>query len=163
MIFKPRLVKRTMFRPKSAVSEKTSVLEKKMLTFFSLIVDVLTFLLIVALLFMIVRQIILLFGGPIWALEIKDKIDTMLFALILVELFTILFFYLKEHKIKVDRIIEVGIISLIRDVIFKVYETEVARLFAMAAILVVLGALFFIEKYFAKSRECAEIVNGKNE
>lgn len=150
-----------MIRPKSTVSGETSVIERKMLKFFSLVVDVLIFLLIVALLFMIIRQIFILFSGPIWALEIKEKIDTMLFALILVELFTILFFYLKEHRIKVDRIIEVGIISLVRDVIFKVYETEVNRLFAMAAILVVLGALFFIEKYFAKSRECVDIANGK--
>lgn len=148
-----------MIRPKSAVSNETSAIERKVLKFFSLVVDVLTFLLIIALLFMIIRQIFLLFAGPIWVLEIKDKIDTMLYALILVELFTILFFYLKEHRIKVDRIIEVGIISLIRDVIFKVYETEIMRLFAMAAILVVLGALFFIEKYFAKTRECVD-VNG---
>lgn len=152
-----------MIRPKSVVSKETSAVEKKVLRFFSLIVDVLTFLLILALLLMIVRQIVLLFAGPIWTLEIKEKIDTMLFALILVELFTILFFYLKEHRIKVDRIIEVGIISLVRDVIFKVYETDVLRLFAMAAILVVLGALFFIEKYFSKSRECVDLANGKSE
>lgn len=145
-----------MLRPKGAIDSKTSVFEKKVLSFLSLVLDVLTFLLIVALLIFIVKEIFDLFSGLGLNFDIKEKIEIMLFALILVELFTILFFYLKEHRIKVDRIIEVGIISLVRDVIFKFNEFEVTRLFALAAVLIVLGGLFFIEKYFSSTRARAD-------
>lgn len=131
--------------------DRTSYLEKKALKIFSLTLDILTFLLIVALLIMIFKQIIGLFLETLWISDIKYKIDAVLFALILVELFTILFYYLKEHRVRVDRIIEVGIISLVRDIIFKIFDLDNGKLYAMALILLVLGVLFFIEKYYAKN------------
>lgn len=131
--------------------DKASYLEKKALKIFSLTLDILTFLLIISLLIMILKQIINLFLETLWTSDIKSKIDTVLFSLILVELFTILFYYLKEHRVRVDRIIEVGIISLVRDIIFKIFDLDNGKLYAMALILFVLGVLFFIEKYYSKN------------
>lgn len=80
-------------------------------------------------------------------------INEILFILILVELFTILYFYLREHRIKVERIVELGIIAIVREVMFHAFEIDVHRIYAVTAFLLALGAIFYIEKRHCESRE----------
>ena len=108
-------------------------------------------LLIVALFATIIYEIYVIFvtiaGG-----DITHTIDGILFAFILVELFTILYTYLVKHYIKVERVIEVGIISIVREIIFKHLEMGTDMVYATATLLIALGVLFLIEKHYSKER-----------
>jgi uncharacterized membrane protein (DUF373 family) len=119
---------------------------------FSSIFNLLIYFLIIALLIIIIKELFFLFTGTIWNADVKYAIDMILFIFILIEIFTILLAYLRTEHVKVERIVEVGIISLVRDLIFHATTMEPTRAYGLSAILLVFGILFFIEKYFSKER-----------
>jgi uncharacterized membrane protein (DUF373 family) len=119
---------------------------------FSSVFNILIYFLIIALLIIIIKELYYLFASTIWNGDVKIAIDMILFIFILIEIFTILIAYLKTEFIKVERIVEVGIISLVRDLIFHATTMEPTRTYGLSAILLVFGLLFFIEKYFSKER-----------
>ena len=126
---------------------------------FSIIFNILIYFLILAVLIVIVKELYFLFSGSIWDGEIKLIIDKILFIFILIEIFTILIAYLKTEHVKVERIVEVGIISLVRELIFYINSMEPNRAYAFASILLVFGILFFIEKYFSNNNESKKLIN----
>ena len=119
---------------------------------FSSIFNILIYFLILALLIAIVRELWFLFSGYIWFGEVREIINKILFIFILIEIFTILLAYLKTEHVKVERIVEVGIISFVRELIFYGTEIEPVRAYALSAILLVFGILFFIEKKYSNDR-----------
>ena len=127
-------------------------IDDKLLGILDIVLHILLFLLIVALLVAILFELKTLFFVHLFNGNISVIIDHILFAFILVELFTILYSYLKKHYIKVERVVEVGIISLVRDLIFTVTEIESTKIYAISVTLLVLGGIFFVEKHFAKDR-----------
>ncbi|OPX66929.1 MAG: Phosphate-starvation-inducible E [Methanoregulaceae archaeon PtaB.Bin056] len=66
----------------------------------------------------------------------------LIYILVLVEIYRLLIIYLKEHRIAVDIMIEVGIVSIMREVILHgILDVEPVVLFAIAFLLVSLTIL----------------------
>ena len=124
----------------------------KFLPFLKYTLNILIIVVIIALLVTIVYKLFLLFTTDIVSKDLHNILDNILFTLILIELFTILYAYFQKHYVKVERIVEIGIISIVREVIFQVYDLDSGKIYAISALLIALGLLFFIEKYYSKNR-----------
>jgi uncharacterized membrane protein (DUF373 family) len=75
----------------------------------------------------------------------------IVFVLILAELYRTLIFYLREHRVSVALIVEVAIVSTLQDLILKsAHEFERERVFGTAVLLLVLGSLLALERYFGR-------------
>lgn len=129
----------------------TDFKNEKLLKSFKGIFNLLVILLIIGLLIIILRELYNLFTG-VFSAKISVIINGVLFIFILIELFTILTSYLQFEHIKVERIVEVGIISIVRDTIFHAFELEPAKMYGLSALLLVFGVLFFVEKKFSHTR-----------
>lgn len=127
--------------------------EKKVLYLLDLSIHILIFLLIIALFVTIIYELFSIFFVNIPRADIHTIVDSILFALILVELFTILYTYLKKHFIKLTRVIEVGIISIVREIIFKIFDIPTVKIYSLSALLFVLGAIYFIARYLSMKDE----------
>ncbi len=69
-------------------------------------------------------------------------IAEVLFILVMVELVRLLILYLREHRVAVDFMVELGIVSTLREVVLRgVIELQALQLTAIALFLLVLGAL----------------------
>jgi uncharacterized membrane protein (DUF373 family) len=132
--------------------EENPVLIDKLLPFIKLAANIIIIFLILALFITIVYKLCILFAVDLVHGDFQNIINDLLLLLILIELFTILYSYLSKHYIKVERVIELGIISLVREMLFKVNEFESSKIYAVAALLISFGIIFFIEKYWSKTR-----------
>jgi uncharacterized membrane protein (DUF373 family) len=66
----------------------------------------------------------------------------MLFVLVLLELFRLLLIYLEEHRVSVATMVEVGIVSTLREVIVKgALHIEWPALLVLSVFILVLGAV----------------------
>jgi uncharacterized membrane protein (DUF373 family) len=75
----------------------------------------------------------------------------IVFVLILAELYRTLIFYLREHRVSVALIVEVAIVSTVQDLMLKsAHEFEQQRVFGSALLLLVLGGLLALERYFGR-------------
>jgi uncharacterized membrane protein (DUF373 family) len=75
----------------------------------------------------------------------------IVFVLILAELYRTLIFYLREHRVSVALIVEVAIVSTVQDLMLKsAHEFERQRVFGGAVLLLVLGGLLALERYFGQ-------------
>lgn len=133
--------------------KEENILTKWSLKWFGRLFDVIITLLMVALVTTIASKLFVLFTNDLWTGEVKIVITEILFVLILVELFTILTSYLESGKIKVQRIVEVGIISIIREVMFVVFEISALQIFALSGLLLVFALLFAVERYFSSQED----------
>jgi uncharacterized membrane protein (DUF373 family) len=78
--------------------------------------------------------------GP--KLDFRIVISEVLFMLVMVELVRLLLVYLREHHVAVDSMVEVGIVSTLREmVLYGVVELAWQRIVAIALRLLALGAL----------------------
>jgi uncharacterized membrane protein (DUF373 family) len=67
-------------------------------------------------------------------------IGDILFLLVLLELFRLLVIYLEEHRVSVSTMVEVGIVSALREVIlFGVLHIEWQKLFVVSIFILTLG------------------------
>ena len=129
-----------------------SKLINNLLPILKLVSNIIIILLIIALTATILYKLYILFFIDIVTGDFHNIINDLLLTLILIELYTILYSYLQKYYIKVERVIELGVISIIREMLFKVQEFEITRIYAIAVLLLSFGVLFFIEKYYSKSR-----------
>lgn len=136
-------------QPKTKTEE---VIEHKVLPILKASGHIVILLLILALFVTIAYELYLIFFVEIATGNFTGLVKNLLFTLILIELLTILYSYLKKGYIKVERVIELGIISLVREMLFKVEEFDSGKIYAIAALLISFGAIFFIEKYWSKTR-----------
>lgn len=123
------------------------------LRWLSRLFDAIIISLIVAIVMAIIMKLFILFSAEIWVGGVRLVITEVLFILILVELFTIMTSYLESGKIKVQRIVEVGIISIIREVMFLAFEISPIQVLALSGLLLVFGLLFAVEKFFSPKED----------
>jgi uncharacterized membrane protein (DUF373 family) len=86
-------------------------------------------------------------------------LSEIVLVLILIELYRLLIFYLREHRISVALTVEVALVSTLREVMLKgAHEFEWHRLLGLSALLVVLGGLLAMERWMGRWRnEVSEI------
>jgi uncharacterized membrane protein (DUF373 family) len=75
-------------------------------------------------------------------LDFRFIISEVLFMLVMVELVRLLVVYLRDHHVAVDFMVELGIVSTLREVVLRgVVELEWREIIALALFLVALGLL----------------------
>jgi len=91
-----------------------------------------------AMLIKLVGLVLLMMSGTDFSLVMAD----MLFLLVLLELFRLLLIYLEEHRVSVSTMVEVGIVSTLREVIVKgALHIDWPVLLVVSAFLLSLGAV----------------------
>jgi uncharacterized membrane protein (DUF373 family) len=75
-------------------------------------------------------------------------LSEIVYVLILTELYRLLIFYLREHRISVALTVEVALVSTLREVMLRgAHEFDWPRLAGLSLLLTVLGALLFLERW----------------
>ena len=75
-------------------------------------------------------------------LDFRTGISEVLFMLVMIELVRLLVIYLREHHVAVDVMVELGIVSTLREVVLRgVVELEWQEVVALAVFLLALGVL----------------------
>jgi uncharacterized membrane protein (DUF373 family) len=83
-------------------------------------------------------------------------LSEIIYVLMLMEVYRLMIFYLREHRISVALTIEVALVSTLREVMLKgPQEFESPRLLALSVLLVVLGALLAAERWMGERRKDA--------
>jgi uncharacterized membrane protein (DUF373 family) len=95
------------------------------------------------------------------AAPITQILSEILFILILTEVYRLLIFYLREHRISVALTVEVALVSTLREVILKGAheEFEWLRVLGICVLLVVLGGLLAMERWAGRWRRDASEFN----
>ena len=82
-------------------------------------------------------------GTLMWqGTDFSALIGDVLFVLVLIELFRLLLIYLEEHRISVSTMVEVGIVSTLREIILKgPMEADWRQLLVLCVFILTLGAV----------------------
>ena len=81
-------------------------------------------------------------------------LSEIIFVLILMEVYRLLIFYLREHRVSVVLTVEVALISTLQELMLKgAHEFEWPRLVALSLLLVVLGGLLALERWVVRRRQ----------
>jgi uncharacterized membrane protein (DUF373 family) len=98
---------------------------------------------VVALFGLMLRALAVLFRGLVApTLEFGVVIAEVLFMLVMIEVVRLLIVYLREHRVAVDFMVELGIVATLREVMLHgVTELSWQQLGALAFLLMALGAL----------------------
>lgn len=84
---------------------------------------------------------------------ISEVLSQILFVLILTELYRLMIFYLREHRVSVALTVEVALVSTLREIMLKgAYEFDAAQTVGICALLIVLGALLAMERWNSRLR-----------
>ena len=84
-------------------------------------------------------------------------LSQVVFVLILAELYRTLIFYLREHRVSVTLIVEVAIVSTLQELILKSADHfDAARVYSSAVLLLVLGTLLAMERYFSRLNDTSD-------
>lgn len=74
--------------------------------------------------------------------DFSEVVADILFILVLIELYRLLIIYLEEHRISVSTMVEVGIVSTLREVILRgAMEVDWRQMLVLCAFIFTLGAL----------------------
>src|ERR1700676_352411 len=96
------------------------------------------------------RLVQLMLGGTDFSLVVGD----ILFVLVLLELFRMLLIYLEEHRVSVGTMVEVGIVSTLREVILRgALHVEWPQLLVVCAFVLTLGLLLRYSGITASGRQ----------
>ena len=80
-------------------------------------------------------------------------LSEVIFVLILTELYRLLIFYLRQHRISVALAVEVALVSTLRQVMLEgAHEFGWERLLGLSLLLVVLGGLLAMERWMGRWR-----------
>lgn len=83
----------------------------------------------------------------------SEVLSEIMFVLILMELYRLLIFYLREHRVSVALAVEVALVSTLREVMLRgAHEFDAVRLTAISLLLVVLGGLLAAERWTGRGR-----------
>lgn len=75
-------------------------------------------------------------------LDFRTVIAEVLFVLVMIELVRLLIVYLQEHRVAVDFMVELGIVSTLREIVLRgVVELHWEQILALSLLLLTLGAL----------------------
>ena len=76
------------------------------------------------------------------SLDFRAVIAEVLFMLVMVEVVRLLIVYLEEHRVAVDFMVELGIVSTLREIVLRgAVELDWKQITALSVLLVTLGAL----------------------
>ncbi len=82
-----------------------------------------------------------------------EMLSEIVFVLILTELYRLLIYYLRQHRISVALMVEVALVSTLREAMLKgAREFEWQRLAALSLLLAVLGGLLALERWAGHRR-----------
>jgi uncharacterized membrane protein (DUF373 family) len=82
-----------------------------------------------------------------------ELLSEIVYVLILMELYRLMIYYLREHRISVALMVEVALVSILREVMLKgAYEFEWPRLLGLSLLLGVLGGLLALERGMGRWR-----------
>lgn len=84
--------------------------------------------------------------------QIEQSIHKGLFIFILIEMYQVLAFYLRDKEIKVSVIISIALVSIIRELIFEMSELEWQKGLIFIGVLTILGSLYFLDRRFTTNR-----------
>jgi uncharacterized membrane protein (DUF373 family) len=88
------------------------------------------------------------------AVPAPELLSEVVFVLILTELYRLLIFYLREHRISVALTIEIALVSMLRELMIKgAYEFDWQRLVGISLVLIVLGGLLAAECWMGRVRQ----------
>ena len=95
----------------------------------------------------------------IGAAAMTELLSEIVFVLILMEVYRLMIYYLREHRVSVALMVEVALVSLLRELMLKgAYEFEWPRLVALSVVLSVLGGLLAMERRTGRWRnETSEV------
>lgn len=83
-------------------------------------------------------------------------LSQVVFVLILTELYRVLIFYLREHRVSVALTLEVAIVSTLQEIMLQGgHEFDMRRVLGSSALLLVLGVLLAMERWFGRLRSDA--------
>ena len=76
------------------------------------------------------------------AIDFRAVIAEVLFMLVMVEVLRLLIVYLQEHRVAVDFMVELGIVSTLREIVLRgVVDLQWAQVVALSLFILALGAL----------------------
>ena len=82
-----------------------------------------------------------------------ELLSDIIFVLILMEVYRLMIYYLREHRISVALMVEVALVSILREVMLKgTYGFEWFRLVGLSLLLGVLGGLLAMERWMGRWR-----------
>jgi uncharacterized membrane protein (DUF373 family) len=80
-------------------------------------------------------------------------LSEIIFVLILTEVYRLLIFYLREHRISVALTVEVALVSMLREVMLRgAHGFDWPRLVGLSVLLLVLGGLLTVERWIGRLR-----------
>lgn len=81
-------------------------------------------------------------------------LSEIMFVLILTEVYRLLIFYLREHRISVALTVEVALVGTLREIILKgAHEFEWPNLLALSVLIIVLGGILAAERAMGRWRD----------
>lgn len=87
------------------------------------------------------------------AAPMNHVLSEIIYVLILMEVYRLLVFYLREHRVSVVLTVEVALISTLQKLMFKgAIEMEWFRVVGISVLLVVLGGLLAMERWMSRRR-----------
>jgi uncharacterized membrane protein (DUF373 family) len=93
-------------------------------------------------------------AGPF---EFQYVASELIYILVLVEIYRLLIIYIREHRIAVDIMIEVGIVSMLREIILHgILEVDPLTIFAVSILFI---SLLMLLRYGAIRKEEVEVLN----
>ena len=108
--------------------------------------------------------LLIVMGEALWTLahlavlegrEPRVVLPQVLLLLILIELFRTLLFYLREHRVSVGLMIEIAIVSVLRELLINPPGTTAFDATGIAVVLAVLGALMLADRLTARQSASA--------
>ncbi|OPY37066.1 MAG: Phosphate-starvation-inducible E [Methanoregula sp. PtaU1.Bin051] len=104
--------------------------------------DIIIISICVVLFLLMVRTIAGLLFGLFQSFDYRVIAAELIYILVLIEIYRLLIIYLREHRVAVDIMIEVGIVSILREIILHgILEIEPLKLVAIAILLIALLSL----------------------
>lgn len=82
--------------------------------------------------------------------QIDQSIHKGLFIFILVEMYQVLALYLRDKEIKIIVIINIALVSIMRELIFEMSDMQWEKGLVFIGILTVLGTLYFFDRRFVE-------------
>jgi uncharacterized membrane protein (DUF373 family) len=121
----------------------------------------LTTLLAIGVLILIVRELIELFVVELWNFEAYTILGSIIATFLLIKIYGIFHSFLLQGYLKVERVVEVGIIAIVQEIIVHALTIDHLKLYALSVLLLALGGLFYLEKRFSNERNPDVQSNGR--
>ncbi len=125
--------------------------KQKIVDKFSSIIDVVSIILLAGVMLVGVLEIIQLIQFFIGN-NVSGAIGSILYIIIIIELFVILTDFVLERHISITRVIEIGIISLVRDIIFKFEKLQADTMLSIGIVLVALAIMFWVTRHYQEHK-----------